>query len=163
MVHYQLKIWPTHHKLKWFNWTFLGGLLIPLTAAAYIVTVGFVLPGFGYLGEESWFIWGNLNPYQKNMVFLFWDLLSTPCCIATTVIIQMERSILHLTLLTMATVIHRQRACPSMGLMDKIWAAWVKAKTSDLYSQRHCVQSKPLSASTISALPFIRGKIHDVH
>ena len=33
--------------------TFLGGLLIPRTAAAYIVTVGFVLPGFGYLGEEN--------------------------------------------------------------------------------------------------------------
>ena len=33
--------------------TFLGGLLIPRTAAAYIVTVGFVLPGFGYLGEKA--------------------------------------------------------------------------------------------------------------
>ena len=41
--------------------TFLGGLLIPRTAAAYIVTVGFVLPGFGYLGGGE-------------LIFLFYSL-----------------------------------------------------------------------------------------
>ena len=99
--------------------TFLGGLLIPRTAAAYIVTVGFVLPGFGYLGEENWsfcFILCGINIDFWWSIYWGLSLLSTPCC-STTQQLQFRwnarsrhqqcwSSISSISL----TVIHRQRA-----------------------------------------------------
>ena len=59
----------------------------------------------------------------------------------------------------MATVIHGQRA-PSMGLMDMGSRLKRKPQTSVL---TNFVQSKAPFASTFSALPLIRGEIHDLH